>query len=141
MFTKFTDVHAEDGCVIIVNMVNFTPNGGALGKDAHLMDDSILCAISDAAAACLSIHQIANEIGISSEDWQALLVRHRDEIALAIARGRAEALLKNGEDLALCAKLGNADATLFILQHYFGWPKPKVGRPRKLVVPVSLQRR
>ena len=99
---------------------------------------NLLSKITAAAARCVPVAKIGADVGLTADEWQELLESNRDAVALAVARGRAEAEIASAEALHRASLAGGVDATLFILQRCFDWPKPKIGRPRKLVVAVSL---
>lgn len=97
-----------------------------------MLTETTLAAITEAAARLVRIRDIPAAVGLSDEAWQAALRGDLESVRLAVARGRAQALAKNGEDLALCSgRYGKAEVSLFILQENHGWPKPRRGRPPK----------
>ena len=99
---------------------------------------NLLSKITAAAARCVPFAKIGTEIGLTPNEWRELVDVNREAVALAVAQGRALAEIEIAKALQRASQAGSTDATLFILQRHFDWPKPKVGRPRKQAVQVSL---
>ncbi len=90
-----------------------------------------LAAIANAAERCLRFDEIGGDLGLSPDEWRALVCSDPDAVALAVARGRTAALVANAQALQQCVRHGNADAALFILRRDHGWPARSPGRPRR----------
>lgn len=96
-----------------------------------MVNRGLLAAITAAAARCLPIGQIALEVSMTDEEWQAVLHERPEAVRLAVLQGRVQVQLKTAAALEKCSELGKAAASLFILRRNHGWPKTKRGRPRK----------
>ena len=63
---------------------------------------------------------------MTPDQWQELLESNRNAVALAIAKGRAEAEIASAEALHRASLAGGVEATLYLLQTNHGWNvKPK----------------
>ena len=82
---------------------------------------NLLSKITAAAARCVPIAKISAEVGLTNDEWRELLEINRDEVALAIAKGRAEAEIASAEALHRASLAGGVEATLHLLQTNHGW--------------------
>jgi hypothetical protein len=94
-----------------------------------MVNRELLDEITAAAARCLPISQIDNAVGGNA--WEAAVREDPEAIRLAVLTGRVQVQLKTAAALEECSAMGKTAASLFILQSNHGWPKPKIGRPRK----------
>ena len=94
-----------------------------------MVNQELLAAITTAAARCLPIGKIGHAVG--GDAWRAALRENPEAVRLAVLTGRVQVQLKTAAALEECSAMGKATASLFILQSNHGWPKPKIGRPRK----------
>jgi hypothetical protein len=99
---------------------------------------SQLASITTAASELVPIGGLPTAAGLTPEQWQALLQDHPDDVALAVAQGRALAQVRINLALQQAASYGKAEAALFILQRSHGWPRPRLGRPPKASVQAAL---
>ncbi len=100
-----------------------------------------LAAIANAAERCLRFEEIGGDLGLTLDEWRALVRENPEAVRLAIAKGRTAAFVANAEALRQCVRFGSADAALFILQRDHGWrpmQKRGPGRPRKSAVSADL---
>jgi hypothetical protein len=98
-----------------------------------------LAAIADAAEKCLPYDRMGGALGLSPDEWRALVCENPEAVRLAIAKGRTAAFVANAEALQICGRHGKAEAALFILQRDHGWgAKPRRGRPPKSTGPADL---
>lgn len=100
------------------------------------MDKNLLKKITAAAAKPLPFGEIASAVGLTPAEWTNLLKNDLDAVAAAIRLGRAQAEVRVAKALQRASQAGSTEASLFILRRNFDWPRPKVGRPRKLNVPI-----
>lgn len=77
--------------------------------------------ITAAATAGVPFNDIAARAGLTPNAWISLLANHKQQVALAIAIGRAQAQLRVNERLRLCALNGKTAAALYILRHWHKW--------------------
>ena len=96
-----------------------------------MVNRGLLAAITAAAARCLPIGQIALEVSMTDEEWQAVLRERPEAVRLAVLTGRVQVQLKTAASLEECSANGKAAASLFILQTVHDWPSKSRGRPRK----------
>jgi hypothetical protein len=94
-----------------------------------MVSQDLLAAITAAAARCLPIGQIGHVVG--GDAWEAAVRGNPEAVRLAVLAGRVQVQLKTAAALEECSAMGKTAASLFILQSNHGWPKPKIGRPRK----------
>lgn len=99
----------------------------AVFSTARLTDT--LTAITAAAAAAVPAKEIGPRIGMTPAEWRSLLRGpDREAVKLAIATGRAQAQLRVNVRLIECSRLGNTEATLYILRYWHNWdvtpPRP-----------------
>ena len=98
--------------------------------NSSLLPD-IAAAITAAAARPLPILEIPQEVGLTMEQWAALLDNHRELVRVAVAQGRLQAELRIRAKLATAVRYRKVDVVLFQLQRDYGWPRPRRGRPRR----------
>lgn len=98
-----------------------------------------LAAIAVAAEDCLRFGEIGGALGLTPDEWRALVRSDPDAVALAVTLGRARAQAKNGADLLTCVRHGKAEAALYVLRAFHGWPSPVRGRPPRSKPPEGVQ--
>ena len=94
-----------------------------------MVNRELLDAITAAAARRLPISQIGDAVG--GDAWKAAVREDLEAVRMAVLAGRVQVQLKTAAALEECSAMGKTAASLFILQSNHGWPKPKIGRPRK----------
>jgi hypothetical protein len=102
-----------------------------LAKEDTAPTPATLAAITAAAQRCLRFDEIGGALGLTLDEWRALVRSDPDAVALAIAQGRTVALAVNAQALQRCVRHGKAEAALFILRRDHGWPARGPGRPRR----------